>query len=490
MGGRSWWTADAGGYLVAVGATAVAAVLRLALGFALGEQAPFFTFVLAVLVAAWYGGAKPGLLATALGAALAVCLFVRPLPGSWADSSHGASVTALFLVIGVTASWLCGALHAVRRRTEEKQRQLEEAEERVRSVVDHVIDAIVTIDERGSVRSINPAGERLFGYPAAEVVGRNVKVLMPEPFCGEHDKYLANYLLTGEARVIGIGREVVGRRRDGSTFPMELAVSEFRLGDRRYFTGIVRDITARKRAEEEVRRLNDELRGRVDELQTILDVVPMGVAIALDPACRRMTHNPHMGELLGLPAGANASLSAPPGERPTGYTIYRGGREVPPEELPMQVAGTGVEVRDFEVDLVRAGRDARKLLCSARPLRDAEGRVRGSVGVFLDITELKKVGQVLQEADRRKDEFLATLAHELRNPLAAIQQRRRDPEAVRGRGGGQAPRPDGPATGPPGPPDRRPVGRVAASRGANCTCGRSGSTWRASWTRPSRRPAR
>jgi PAS domain S-box-containing protein len=421
MGGRSWWRGEAGGYLVAVGATATAALIRLALDFALGDQAPFFTFVLAVLVAAWYGGARPGLLATALGAALGVGLFVRPLPSSWADAPRVALVAGLFLIVGATASWLCGALHAARRRTEDKQRQLEQAEEQIRSVVDHVLDAIITIDEGGTVRSINPAGERLFGYPASEIVGRNVKVLMPEPYSDEHDKYLANYLLTGEAKIIGVGRGVVGRREDGSTFPMELAVSEFRLGDRRYFTGIVRDVTERKRAEEEVRRLNAELRGRVDELQTILNVVPVGIALALDPACHRLALNPYLSELLGVPAGANASLSAPPDERPTSYSNYRDGKEVPPDELPMQVACTGVEVGGFEVDLVREGREARKLLCFARPLRDGEGRVRGSVGAFLDITELKKGEQALQEADRRKDEFVATLAHELRNPLAAIQ---------------------------------------------------------------------
>src|SRR5207249_8760029 len=151
-----------------------------------------------------------------------------------------------------------------------------------------------------------------------------------------------------------------------------------------------------------------------------LQVLPVGMAIAHDSACCRMTLNPYMGDLLGVPVGVNASLSAPVGERPTSYTNYRDGSEVPPDQLPMQVACTGVEVRDFEVDLVRVGRDALRLLCYARPLLDNDGQVRGSVGAFLDITEPKKVQEALIEADHRKDEFLATLAHELRNPLAPL----------------------------------------------------------------------
>ena len=135
---------------------------------------------------------------------------------------------------------------------------LREAEERVRSVVDHVLDGIITIDERGTVTTFNRAAERIFGYAAREVIGQNVKMLMPDPYQREHDSYIGNYLGTGKAKIIGIGREVLGQRKDGVTFPMELAISEFRLHERRYFSGIVRDITDRKRLESELRqRLQD-----------------------------------------------------------------------------------------------------------------------------------------------------------------------------------------------------------------------------------------
>ncbi|HEX4884185.1 MAG TPA: PAS domain S-box protein [Casimicrobiaceae bacterium] len=133
------------------------------------------------------------------------------------------------------------------------------AQERMVSIVDHVVDGIITIDDRGTIETFNPAAERIFGYASFEVIGRNVNVLMPEPYRGEHDGYLANYLDTGQAKIIGSGREMVGQRRDGSTFPLELAVSEFEIGPQRYFTGIVRDITERKRLEQELTRRIDDL---------------------------------------------------------------------------------------------------------------------------------------------------------------------------------------------------------------------------------------
>jgi PAS domain S-box-containing protein len=134
-----------------------------------------------------------------------------------------------------------------------------QSDEVLRSVLENVLDGIITIDERGTIQSFNPAAERVFAYRAAEVLGRNISMLMPEPYHGEHDSYLANYLRTGHKKIIGVGREVVGRRSDGTTFPMDLAVSEFRLNDRRFFTGIVRDITERKRLERELRHRLAEL---------------------------------------------------------------------------------------------------------------------------------------------------------------------------------------------------------------------------------------
>lgn len=143
-----------------------------------------------------------------------------------------------------------------RRRAEEA---LAESEARHRAIFETAVDGIITIDERGIVTAMNPAAVRIFGFAADEVVGRNVDMLMPEPYSAEHDRYMQDYLRTGIKRIIGLGREVVGRRKDGSTFPMDLAVSETVLGERRIFTGIIRDVTERKRAEEALARQSEEL---------------------------------------------------------------------------------------------------------------------------------------------------------------------------------------------------------------------------------------
>lgn len=135
----------------------------------------------------------------------------------------------------------------------------------LQAILDNAVDAIITIDERGTVQGVNPATATLFGYEDDEIVGQNVKLLMPSPYHEEHDGYLQNYRESGIRKIIGSGREVIGRRKDGSTFPMHLAVSEINLGDRRMFTGIVRDITDLKQAEEELKRLNEDLEERVQD---------------------------------------------------------------------------------------------------------------------------------------------------------------------------------------------------------------------------------
>lgn len=127
------------------------------------------------------------------------------------------------------------------------------------SILNNIVDGLITIDELGIVQSYNKACVKIFGYAADEVVGRNVKMLMPQSYAVDHDQYIANYRDTGRPRIIGIGREVEGKRKDGSIFPLDLSVAEVKVGGKRFFSGIVRDITERKSAEDRLMRSNQEL---------------------------------------------------------------------------------------------------------------------------------------------------------------------------------------------------------------------------------------
>jgi PAS domain S-box-containing protein len=144
---------------------------------------------------------------------------------------------------------------------------LRESEARVHAILATAVDAVIVIDEKGAIETFNPGAERMFGFAAAEVIGQNVRVIMPEPYRKDHDAYIANYLRTGQKRIIGIGREVSGQRKDGSSFPAELAVSETALGDRRVFVGIVRDVSERKQSEKALQESNRHLAETLEALQ-------------------------------------------------------------------------------------------------------------------------------------------------------------------------------------------------------------------------------
>ena len=145
------------------------------------------------------------------------------------------------------------------REPAEMAMALEAAEARLRSILQTVPDAMIIIDEQGRVESLSTTGEKLFGYSAAELAGRNVSLLMPSPDREQHDAYLRRYLRTGERRIIGIGRIVVGERKDGTTFPMHLTVGELRTGERHYFTGFIRDLTDQQLTEIRLKELQSEV---------------------------------------------------------------------------------------------------------------------------------------------------------------------------------------------------------------------------------------
>lgn len=164
---------------------------------------------------------------------------------------------------GALVAFLCAGEDVTQQQEAEKA--LRETEAKAQAILETTVDAVITVDERGLIESFNSAAERIFGYKAEEVIGRNVKVLMPQPYRDEHDGYMRSYRETGRRKIIGIGREVVGLRKDGTTFPMDLAVSEVELEGRTIFTGVVRDISDRRRLEHEILRTSDLERRRIGQ---------------------------------------------------------------------------------------------------------------------------------------------------------------------------------------------------------------------------------
>lgn len=228
---------------------------RLAMTPLLEDRLALLFFVPAVVIAAALGGAAPGALATVLG--LVCGVYVTWATGALAlGDLVGAAV---FVLLGAAITAGGEAFQNMRLRSAAAHRDLLAREAHLQSILATVPDAMVVITERGIMQSFSPTAERLFGWTAEEVVGRNVKMLMPEPYREQHDGYLDRYLTTGERRIIGVGRVVVGERKDGSTFPMELAVGEMISGDQRFFTGFVRDLSERQQTEQRLQELQSEL---------------------------------------------------------------------------------------------------------------------------------------------------------------------------------------------------------------------------------------
>ena len=254
------WAAYASGISLAL----LTFVVRFALKDLLTESAVGLLFTPAILATAMMGGLLPGLVTTFVSATLvAVLIWQRGDPGS-AEIFN----LALFAVVGTTIAWLGGMLHRTRAEWSATSSELKRREAHLQSILDTVPDATVVIDPDGTMTSFNRAAIRQFGYEAGEAIGKNVSMLMPSPYREHHDGYLHRYIQTGEKRIIGIDRVVVGRRKDGSTFPMTLAVGETRMGDQIRFTGFIRDLTERQESAAQLQEAQGELArlARLNEL--------------------------------------------------------------------------------------------------------------------------------------------------------------------------------------------------------------------------------
>ncbi len=278
---------------------------------------------------------------------------------------------------------------------------LRDSEARLRAILETAVEGIVTISERGIIESFNPAAEKIFGYKAQEVIGQNIKILMPEPYRHEHDGYLNNYVRGGEARIIGIGREVSGRRHDGSIFPMDLSVSEVRLADRRIFTGFIRDITERKAAEKAMLYFASLVESSDD---AIIGKTLDGHITSWNSGAETIFGFSH-DEAVGAP-----------------ISIIIPGDRIPEEQAILEKIGRGESIEHFET--IRKRKDGRMVDISVTisPIREQGGKIVGASKVARNITERKRLENEILEISEREQRRIGSDLHDgLCQELAGVE---------------------------------------------------------------------
>jgi two-component system sensor kinase FixL len=290
----------------------------------------------------------------------------------------------------------------------ERTSQLHDAAARVQSIIDSTVDGIIVIDASGRIEAFNRGAERLFGYPAAEAIGRNVNILMPSPYHEQHDSYLRRYVQGGEAKIIGVGREVRGRRRDGSTFPLHLSVGEMVVGGERKFTGMLHDLS--KRAE-----LDDRLRASEARWRSIVQSAVDGIVV-IDVQGRIQSMNGAAEQLFGyaesdvIGRNVNILMPAPYHDEHDMYLARYVATGV------KKIIGTGREVTGLRRD------------GTTFPLHLSVGEfaVNGEpmfTAILHDLSARVRMEERLREqaAMAHVGEMAAVVAHEIKNPLAGIR---------------------------------------------------------------------
>lgn len=301
-----------------------------------------------------------------------------------------------------------------RAELQDYQLQLEEGMGRLNAVLTNVADAIVTIDERGIIQSANPATERMFGLPLDEIVGQNVSILMPAEIAGRHDGFLHAYAETGRSQIMGTGRELQGKRADGSLFPLELAISEVVLDDKTLYTGILRDITGRKAVEQSLRESERKTRtlslvaDRTDNAVIITDAT--GKIEWVNGGFERISGFT-LDEVVNRKSGDFLQGDATNGDQ----RAYMRSQIAKGEPFTAEVVNYTKDRIPYWVQI------------DAQPIHNAAGELERYIAIERDVTVSKQREEELEEAKRRAEEgsatktrFLAMMSHEIRTPLNGV----------------------------------------------------------------------
>ena len=395
-------------YVAAIGLVAASLGIRLLLADYLGPKVPYMQFFPAIMIASWFGGFGPGVVATTASALAALFWFI-PTTGGWviADPADALTLT-LFTIIGIVIASLNGRLREARDTARHEAGVANSRAERLSAIINTTVDGIIVIDAQGTVEAFNPGAERLFGYAAADVIGQNVKLLMPPPFRGEHDGYLERYLATGHAAIIGKGRAVQGRRADGSTFPLHLSVGEMMVDGQRKFTGMLHDLSVRVGLEEQLRASEEKWRAIIDSaVDGIIVINARGEIESFNPAASRLFGYAE-SEVIGR--NVNVLMPSPYHEEHDSYLARYLHTGEP------RIIGMGREVTGLRKDL------------TTFPLHLSVGQItvegeRKFTGIVHDLTQRVRLEERLRDRDAlaRLGEMAAMLAHEVKNPLAGIR---------------------------------------------------------------------
>jgi two-component system, LuxR family, sensor kinase FixL len=394
-------------YSVALAVVGASLLFRYQFRDWLGLRVPYLQFYPAIIVASWYGGFGPGLLATTISVLTAMYFLLPPAGLAVNDAADQLSL-GVFALTGFVIAVLNHRL----RVAEEQQRNTAATAtiraERLDAILNTTVDGVIVIDANGNIEAFNRGEQDLFGYPEPEVVGRNVSVLMPSPEHEEHHHYLQRFLTTGEARIIGIGRRVTGRRRDGTLFPVQLSVREMRISGERKFTGILRDLT--KRIDLEGQLGASEARWRA-----VIDSAVDGI-IVIDRHGRIETFNPAAARLFGYEAGevldrnVDMLMPSPYREEHDGYLsrYLATGRA--------KIIGIGREVQGLR-------KDGTTFPLHLSVAEITIGDDRKFTGMVHDLSSrVQMEGQFREQAALAKlGEMAAVIAHEVKNPLAGIR---------------------------------------------------------------------